>query len=136
MPRDEGLLGSVMHLWTGMLHAYNRNKNLYRALISHTIFQPAGETPGMAKQSEECIRFLSAMIEEQKTSGAVRSETDTAVAAASLFFLYMGALVAFFRMPEAGVEEVASFLSSMTKQYLQGILVVRDEDTSRPACSN
>ncbi|MBI4720985.1 MAG: TetR/AcrR family transcriptional regulator [Chitinivibrionia bacterium] len=87
MPEGAGFLARVMHLWTGMLWAYDRNRNLYRALISHTIFQPAGETPGMSKQSDECIRLLSTMIEEQKAAGVLHPDTDPFVASASLFSL-------------------------------------------------
>jgi len=125
MPAGAGLLDTVMHLWTGMLTAYDRNRDLYRTLISLTIFQPAAETPTMTRQSEQCIRMLSSLIEGQKADGSVRPGTDPTIAAASLFSIYVGALIAFFRIPEMGVEGAASLLRAMTGQYLDGILEVR-----------
>ena len=124
MPRGVSLLDTVMHLWTGMLRAYDRNRDLYRTLISLTIFQPAAETPAMTGQSEKCIQLLSVLIEERKTQGSVRPETDPTIAAASLFSVYVGALIIFFRMPELGIKEVTSFLRSMTEQCLHGILEI------------
>jgi len=125
MPAGAGLLDTVMHLWTGMLRAYGRNRDLYRTLISLTIFQPAAETPTMTRQSEQCIQMLSNLIEAQKTDGGVRPGTDPTIAAASLFSIYVGALIAFFRMPEMGVEAAVSLLRAMTEQYLRGILEAR-----------
>jgi len=121
MPAGAGLLEKLMHLSKGMLRFYDRDRNLYRALIRLTIFEPVSETPGMTRQSEEYVRFLSNMVEEGKVSGAVREQTDSTVAAASIFSLYLGALTMLFRMPEMSVEAVADVLSSMTAEYLGGI---------------
>jgi len=38
MPPDLGLLDRLLHLATGFFRLYDTNRNLYRALIRHTIF--------------------------------------------------------------------------------------------------
>jgi hypothetical protein len=57
----------------------------------------------------------------------IRSEVDSTVAAASVFFLYLGeeALTLLFRMPEMTVETITDLLASMTHQYLKGIYADR-----------
>lgn len=123
MPKSAGLPDPFMHLAKGMLQFYDKNRNLYRALLRYTIFEPASETPNMSKQFEEYIQFLFHLIEEQKTGGIIRSNVDSTMAAASIFFLYFGALTVLFRMPEMAVETIADGLASMTDQYLKGIAV-------------
>ena len=98
-----------------------KTETLYRALIRSTVFEPASETPIMSKLSEQYIQFLSHIIEEQKTHGIVLPEVDSRIAAASIFSLYMGALIMLLRMPEMTVEMVSDILASMTDQYLKGI---------------
>ena len=122
MPQNLKLLDRLIHLSKGFLSLYDKNRNLYRALIRSTVFEPEGETPIMSKMSEEYIEFLSHIIEEQKTLGIVLPKVDSRVAAASIFFLYMGALIMLLRMPEMTVEMVSDLLSAMTDQYLKGIL--------------
>ncbi|MEN6465308.1 MAG: TetR/AcrR family transcriptional regulator [Syntrophaceae bacterium] len=121
IPAGAGLLDRLMHLSKGMLRFYDRDRGLYRALVRLTIFEPVSETPGMTKQSEEYVRFLSEMVEAEKTSGVIRQDVDSMFVAASIFFFYLGALTMLFRMPEMSVETVADMLSSMTAQYLEGI---------------
>jgi hypothetical protein len=67
------------------------------------------------------MQFLSQIMEEQKTSGMIRPEVDSGIAAASIFSLYMGALIMLLRMPEMTVDMVSDVLASMTGQYLKGI---------------
>lgn len=121
LPKGGGLLDRMMHLSGGMLRFYHRDRDLYRSLISLTIFQPAVETPGMTKQSEDYVKFLSEMIKQEKASGAIGPEIDPVFAAASIFSFYLGALTMLFRMPEMDVESVVATLSSMIGQYLDGI---------------
>ena len=121
MPKSAEFPDQLMHLAKGMLRFYDKNRNLYRALLRYTIFEPSSETPNMSKQSEGYIRFLSHLIEEQKTGAIIRPEVNSTVAAASIFFLYLGALTLLFRMPEMTVETIADGLASMTDQYLSGI---------------
>jgi AcrR family transcriptional regulator len=123
IPKNAELLDQFMHLANGMLKFYDKNRDLYRALLRHTLFEHISETPNMSKQSEEYIQFLSHLIEERKISGIIRSNVDSAVIAASVFFLYLGALTMLFRMPEMTVETIADFLASMTDQHLKGVYV-------------
>lgn len=127
MPKGAEFPDQLMHLAKGMLRFYDKNRNLYRALLRYTIFEPSTETPNMSKQSEGYVRFLSRLIEEQKRDGMIRPEVDSTAAAASIFFLYLGALTLLFRMPEMAVEAIADGLASMTDQYLTGIY--SDKDT-------
>ncbi len=121
MPEDVNLLDRLMHLAKGFFRLYDKNRNLYRALIRSTIFESRSKTPIMSRQSEQYVQFLSRLIEEEKARGTIRTEVDTTVAAASIFFLYLGALTVLFRMPEMTVETIADLLASMTNQYLKGI---------------
>ncbi len=99
-----------MHLSKGMLRFYDRDGAFYRALVSPDDIRAVSETPGMTKQSEEYVRFLSEMVEGEKTSGVIRQDVDPMFAAASIFFFYLGALTMLFRMPELSVETVADML--------------------------
>ena len=75
----------------------------------------------MSNLTEQYIQFLSHIIEEHKALGVVLPEIDCRTAAASIFFLYMGALIMLLRTPEMTVEMVSDILASMTEQYLKGI---------------
>jgi AcrR family transcriptional regulator len=69
IPEGADLLARFMHLSKGMLRFYDRDRNLYRALVKLTIFEPVSDTPGMTKQSEEYVQFLAKMVEEEKAAG-------------------------------------------------------------------
>lgn len=122
MPDDRGLLDRMMHLSKGLLTLYDKNRDLYRALIRYTIFEPASETPNITTESEQYLRSLSMMIEEEKARGTIKPDVDSSVAALSISSLYIGAIVMLFRMPEMTVETVMDILASMTDQYLKGIM--------------
>jgi AcrR family transcriptional regulator len=115
------LLDHLMHLSRGFFSLYDKNRDLYRALIRSTVFEPASETPLMSNLSERYIQFLSHIVEEQKARGVILPEVDCRIAAGSVFSLYMGALIMFLRMPEMTVDMVSDVLTSMTDQYLKGI---------------
>jgi AcrR family transcriptional regulator len=121
MPEDLDLLDRLMHLARGFFRLYDQNRDLYRALIRHTIFEPAGETPNIANVSELYLRFLSGLVEEGKARGLIRPDVDATVAAGAIFSLYLGALTLLFRMPDMTVDLVADALTAMTAQYLKGI---------------
>lgn len=121
LPQDQALLDRLMHLAKGFFRFYGRNRNLYRALLRHTIFEPSGETPNITKQTERYIQFLSGILEEEKTRGLIRPEVDATVAAGAIFSLYIGALIMLFRVPEMTVDRVGDMLAAMTGQYLEGI---------------
>ncbi len=128
MPKSAELSDQLMHVSRGMLSFYDKNRNLYRALLRHTMFEPAPETPNMSRQSEQYIQFLAGLIEEQKRLGSVRAEVDSRLAAASIFSLYLGALTILFRMPELTAETIAGVLRSMNNQYLKGIYINKKGD--------
>jgi len=121
MPEDLKLLDRLMYLSKGFLELYDKNRNLYRALIRSTVFEPASETPIMSKLSEQYNRFLSQIVEEEKMRGMIWPEVDSRIAASSIFSLYMGTLIMLLRMPEMTVDMVSDVLASMTEQYLKGI---------------
>jgi len=122
LPEDQALLDRVMHLATGFFRFYDRNRNLYRALIRHTIFEPAADTPGITRLTERYLQFLAGLLEAEKARGALRPEVDTTTAAGAIFSLYLGALILLFRTPEMTVDLVAGGLAAMTGQYLKGII--------------
>jgi AcrR family transcriptional regulator len=124
MPEDLELLDRLMHLAKGFFRLYDQNRKLYRALIRHTIFEPAGETPHITKVSELYLRFLSGLVEEGQARGIIKPEVDTTIAAGSIFSLYLGALIMLFRRPDMTVEQVAETLAAMTDQYLKGIAII------------
>jgi AcrR family transcriptional regulator len=121
MPEDLELLDRLMYLATGFFRLYDQNRDLFRALIRHTIFEPAAETPKITNISEQYLRLLAGLVEEGKARGLVRPEVDATVAAGAIFSLYLGALTLLFRMPDMTVELVAEALAAMTDQYLKGI---------------
>lgn len=125
MPDSAPLIEQLMHLGKGMLRFYGKHRNVYRALLGHTLFEPTSETPNMSRQSEQYIQLLVRLIEERKSAGVIRSNVDATMAAASIFFLYLGALTLLFRMPEMSVQTVGDVLETMTDQYLKGILIRR-----------
>jgi AcrR family transcriptional regulator len=121
LPPEPDLLGGLLHLARGFLRLYDRNRTLYRALIRHTVFEPAAETPHLANVSELYLRFLAGLVEDAQAGGHIRADVDANVAAAAIFSLYLGALTLLFRTPDMTVEQVADTLAAMTAQYLTGI---------------
>jgi len=122
MPQDVDFLERLMYLAQGFFRLYDQNRNLYRALIRSTIFEPVIETPNITNLSERYIRFLSGLMEEEKARGLIRPEVDTQVAAGAVFSLYIGALILLFRQPETPADAIAEALRAMTGQYLEGIV--------------
>jgi AcrR family transcriptional regulator len=121
LPPDSAFLERLMHLSKGFFRLYDHNRDLYRAFIRQTIFEPASETPNLSRLSEQYILFLTGMMEEEKVRGNIRAEVNNAVAAGAIFSLYIGALIMLFRRPEMTVEMVAEVLAAMTDHYLKGI---------------
>jgi AcrR family transcriptional regulator len=121
LPPDSTILARLMHLATGFFRVYDHNRDLYRAFIRQTIFEPESATPNLSKQSEQYLLFLADMLEEEKVRGKIMVEVDTQVAAGAIFSLYIGALIMLFRRPEMSVEMVAAGLAAITEHYLKGI---------------
>jgi AcrR family transcriptional regulator len=124
MPEDLELRDRLLHLARGFFRLYDQNRKLYRALIRHTIFEPAGETPNITNVSGLYLRFLSGLVEEGQARGIIKPEVDASIAAGSIFSLYLGALILLFRQPDMTVEQVAEALAAMTDQYLKGITII------------
>lgn len=121
LPAGQGLLERLQHLATGFFRLYDQNRNLYRALIRQTIFEPVSETPKISNLSDRYIQFLAGLVEQEKRRGLIRPEVDPEVAAGALFSLYLGGLILLFRQPGTTVDMVADVLAAMTAQYLKGI---------------
>ena len=121
LPKEAALLERLMHLAKGFFSLYDSNRDLYRAFIRQTIFEPVGETPGLSRLTEQYIQFLAGMLAEEKVRGAIREEANTEVAAGAIFSLYLGALVMLFRNPEMTKEMAAEILATMTENYLKGL---------------
>lgn len=126
MPPELALLDRLLHLATGFFRLYDTNRNLYRALIRHTIFEPVSETPHTTNLADRYIQFLAGLIEAEKARGLIRPEVDTQMAAGAIFSLYLGALILLFREPAMSVDMVAAVLAAMTGSYLQGIIIDRE----------
>jgi AcrR family transcriptional regulator len=132
LPAGSGLLKSLMVLARGFFNLYDGNRALYRALIRQTLFEPWSDTPHMTKQSERYLRLLADLIEVEKSRGRIRRNVETQAVAGALFSIYLGALIQFFRQPEATVGMAVEAFGAMTTQYLTGI-EVDHENTADPA---
>ncbi len=122
MPPDLPLLDRLQHLATGFFRLYDAHRDLYRALIRQTVFEPGGETPHMTRLNARYLQILDTLVEEEKARGQIRAEVDSQVAAGAIFSLYLGALILLFREPAMTVAMVAEVLAAMTGQYLGGII--------------
>ncbi len=120
-PAGQGLLERLLHFARGFFQLYDQNRNLYRALIRHTIFEPVSQTPSLGNLTDRYIQFLAGLVEEEKSRGLIRPDVDPLVAAGALFSLYLGALIVLFRQPETTVAMAVEILAAMTAQYLKGI---------------
>lgn len=127
LPADTSLRERLIHIPNGFFAFYGRNRNLYRALLRSTIFEPAHETPRLTAQSGEYVRFLTGIVEEEKSKGVIRQDVETQIVAVSIFTLYLGVLIMLFRMPELPLEVLSNMHSTMIDQYLTGITITRDK---------
>jgi len=123
MPEAQPLLDRLMHLAGGFFEFYDQNRDLFRALIRSTIFEPVSETPHISSLSVRYIGFLYGLMAEEKAQGLIRPEVDAYVAAAAVYCLYLGAIIVLFRQPEMSVAAIAEMLRAMTGQYLEGIVI-------------
>jgi AcrR family transcriptional regulator len=123
LPSDKGLHTILMHMASGMLTLYDKNRELYRILVRDTLFEPVHNSPSIAKLDEKYFSFLFTLIEKEKETGTVRAEVDSELAASSFFYLYIGTLRDFFRDTELSVPDTLKRLSVTLEQYLAGILI-------------
>ncbi len=122
-PSEADLLDRLMHIPHAMFYFYNTNRELYRALIRNTLFEPEEENPHLTRQLEGYLQFLGGQIEHEKALGNVRSDVDVHIATASLASLYIGILINFFRDSEMAPDMALDMLASMNQQYLTGIMI-------------
>ncbi len=123
LPQNVGLPDMLMHIPRVMFFFYDTNRELYRALIRNTVFEPEENNPLLTRQLEQYLAFTSGIIQNEKNLGNTRPEVDVAVAAASLASLYIGALILFYRNPQMTPQEGLDTLAAMTRQYLNGIMI-------------
>jgi AcrR family transcriptional regulator len=127
LPPEAGLLDRLMHIPQAMFYFYDTNRELYRALIRNTVFEPEADCPGLTRQLENHLQFLGGLIEHEKSMGIIRPDVDVNIAAASLASLYIGVLIKFYRNPKMTPQMALDMLAAMKRQYLTGIMVVREE---------
>ncbi len=123
LPSDKGLHAVLMHMLSGMLTLYDKNRELYRILVRDTLFEPVHNSPSITKLDEKYFSFLITLIEQEKETGTVRKQVDSSLVASSFFYLYIGVLRDFLRDPELSVSNTLERLSVTLEQYLVGILV-------------
>lgn len=130
LPPEADLLDRLMHLSRAMFFFYNTNRELYRSLIRETVFEPEADYPHLARQLEQYLEFLGRLVENEKARGNVRPNVDVHIAAASLASLYFGVLIRFYRNPKMTPQMALDMLVAMKKQYLTGIMIVREDNDS------
>ncbi len=127
-PPRAGLPDRLLHIWGAMFYFYDANRDLYRALIRKTIFEPDDVSPRLRRQMDRFLGFLAGLVEEEKRRGRVRPEVDGATAAISFVALYFGVLIQFFRDPDETPSMAMDSLAAMTRQHLAGISAEREAE--------
>ncbi|MEA3435691.1 MAG: TetR/AcrR family transcriptional regulator [Thermodesulfobacteriota bacterium] len=127
LPPERDLYVRIMHIWKAMFFFYDKNRDLYRALISRTAYLPDKESPNIARQMEEFLQFVGAMIRQEQALGNVSPDIDVRIAAYNFAALYFGALMGFFRDPAMAPQTAVDTLGEMVKQCLNGIMTNLEE---------
>lgn len=122
MPEKADLLVRLMHIPGAMFSFYDTDRPLYRALLRNTMLEPEEDNPHITQQLNEYFSYLAQIIAHEKKRGSVRKEVDPDTAVFCVSALYIGVLIRFFRNPEITPRMAADMLTSMTSQYLRGIL--------------
>ncbi len=121
LPPEGDLHARIMHIWEAMFFFYAKNRDLYRALLGNTAYQPDTESPHLSAQMEVFLDFVRTMIRKEKHLGTVRVNVDTKIAAYNFAALYFLSLMAFFRDPAMTPQAAVATLSAMVRQYMDGI---------------
>jgi len=125
LPKGASLLKRLMHIPIAMFSLYDTDRPLYRAMVRSTVFEQEKDNPVITSQLNDYLLFLAQTIEEEKTSGVVRRDVDSTIAAFAIGSLYMGVLIRFFRTPDMTPKAAIDMLDALSQQYLSGILTKR-----------
>ncbi len=120
-PSGAGLQDQLLHIWGAMFHFYDANRDLYRALIRKTMFEPDETSPRLRRQMNRFLAFLAGLVEGEKKRGHVRPEVDGEIAAMSFTALYFGVLISFFRDPGLTPAMALDLLAALTRQHMAGV---------------
>lgn len=123
MPPKGDLTDKLVHIWRAMYTFYDQNRNLYRTLISSTVFEPEEKTPFLTTHTEYFLGFVQDLIRAEKKSGRIYQKVDEEILANALFSLYFGTLIMFYRDPLMTPDKAADLVAAMTYQVLFGLMV-------------
>ncbi|WP_321493357.1 TetR/AcrR family transcriptional regulator [uncultured Desulfobacter sp.] len=121
MPARGPLDTRIKHIWLTMFKFYDGNRNLYRELLSSTVFTLEEDTPALRRDIDNFLNFLVSVIEEEKTAGRMAGDVDSMLLSMSLFVQYFGVEVMFFRDPAMPPEKAAEMAQLMNRQTLTGL---------------
>ena len=130
LPAGKDLVLRLAHIWQAMYRFYDTHRDLYRTFISSTIFEPEDQTPNIAREKDTFLAFLVELVESEKRAGRIISDADADMLALSLFSVYIGTLILFFRYPEVTPEAATGQVIAMTRQMLTGVLPTTKGDAS------
>jgi len=121
MPAKGHMATRIKHIWLTMFTFYDGNRNLYRELLSSTVFKVEEDTPALRKDIDTFFNYLVTVIEDEKTAGRMAGEVDSTILPMSLFSQYFGVLIMFFRDPAMTPETAAQMVEIMNRQTLTGL---------------
>ena len=121
MPGTGGLAFRIRHIWLNMYTFYAGNRNLYRELLSSTIFKAEEDTPAIRLDIDTFFNFLGTVIEQEKAAGKMAPSVDSAILPMSLFSQYFCVLIMFFRDCAMTPEAAADMALAMNRQTLDGL---------------
>jgi len=121
MPARGHMAARIKHIWLTMFTFYDGNRNLYRELLSSTVFSIEADTPAIRSDIDTFFRYLSSVIQDEKTAGRMDETVDSTILPMSLFFQYFGVLVMFFRDPAMTPEAAAEMVEIINRQTLAGL---------------
>ena len=123
LPSEKGLHAVLIHIASGLLSFYDNNRELYRILVRDTFFEPVHIGPVIGQLDEKYINFIVTLIDLEKEIGKVRADVNSALAASSLLYLYLGVLRIFLTDHKLSVTEAVTNLSAIIEQYLVGLIM-------------
>lgn len=122
LPTDGGFGGRFVHLAAAFLSLYHEDRDLYRALIRDTSFEPENVDSPIGALNKRFLGFVAREVGKEQRAGRVRPTADPVMAASALFSLYLGTLMHFLRTPELEPATAVALLRVMVSDFLNGIL--------------